>query len=316
MLGGGQRVVVVVPAYSAERNIEATSAEIDFGVVDRVIVVDDASHDHTLQRAKSCNALVVAHKMNQGYGANQRTCYGLALDDHADIVVMVLGDYQYSPRLIPSLAGLIASGHYDMALGSRFLGNGAREGGMPWWRYLANRVLTAFENAVVGQKLSEYHTGLRAFSRDLLVSMPFHQFSNDFVFDSEALAYAVASGARIGEVSCPTRYSPDSSSISFRRSIRYGLGVVRTSLACRRSFDGHGRGIFTGVTKSVHGERGSLSPVAKTVEFHAPRPMSQSLLEVGSAGDGDRIAGLIADPPALVGTPHGEEARMPSTQAV
>lgn len=316
MMLGGQRVVVVVPAYNAERTIEATIAEIDFNIVDRVIVADDASHDHTVQRAKGCNALVVTHQKNQGYGANQRTCYGLALDDHADIVVMVHGDYQYSPRLIPALAGLIASGHYDMALGSRILGNGAREGGMPWWRYLANRVLTAFENAVVGQKLSEYHTGLRAFSRDLLMSMPFNQFSNDFVFDSEALAYAVASGARIGEVSCPTRYSPESSSISFRRSIRYGLGVVRTSLACRRSLDGHGRGIFTGVTKAVHGERSSLPPVAKTVELHDSRPTSHSLREVGSVGDGDRTEILGADKPALVGTPLGERAQMPSTRAI
>ncbi|WP_298341560.1 glycosyltransferase family 2 protein [Ferrimicrobium sp.] len=313
---GGKRVVVVVPAYNAERTIEATIAEIDFGVVDRVIVVDDASNDHTVQRAKRCNALVVTHQKNQGYGANQRTCYGLALDDHADIVVMVHGDYQYSPRLIPALAGLIASGHYDVALGSRILGNGALEGGMPWWRYLANRILTAFENVVVRQKLSEYHTGLRAFSRDLLVSMPLGQFSNDFVFDSEALAYAVASGARIGEVSCPTRYSPDSSSISFRRSVRYGLGVVRTSLACRRSLGGRGRGIFTGVTKIVHGERSSLPLEVENTESHTPRPTTRSFREMSSVGDTDRIGVSVTGARVLVSTPHGEEAQMPSTQAV
>ncbi len=265
---GGKKVIVVVPAYNAEGTIERTLAEIDRSVVDEVIIVDDASRDRTSELAQVRGDSVITHTANRGYGANQRTCYGEALRRGADIVVMVHADYQYSPRLIPALAGLIASGHYDVALGSRILGNGARTGGMPWWRYVANRALTALENALVGQKLSEYHTGLRAWSREILDALPLAELSDDFVFDSQTLALAILAGANIGEISCPTRYMEEASSINFRRSIRYGLGVVRVSLACRRALRGRPRGVFRSV---------SMLDVPRSVDQHrhvgiAPAP--------------------------------------------
>ncbi|MCL5972883.1 glycosyltransferase family 2 protein [Ferrimicrobium sp.] len=265
---GGKKVIVVVPAYNAEGTIERTLAEIDRSVVDEVIIVDDAGRDRTSELAQVRGDSVITHTANRGYGANQRTCYGEALRRGADIVVMVHADYQYSPRLIPALAGLIASGHYDVALGSRILGNGARTGGMPWWRYVANRALTALENALVGQKLSEYHTGLRAWSREILDALPLAELSDDFVFDSQTLALAILAGANIGEISCPTRYMEEASSINFRRSIRYGLGVVRVSLACRRALRGRPRGVFRSV---------SMLDVPRSVDQHrhvgiAPAP--------------------------------------------
>lgn len=213
-----------------------------------MIIVDDASRDRTSELACTHGDLVITHAANRGYGANQRTCYGEALRRGADIVVMVHADYQHSPRLIPALAGLVASCHYDVALGSRILGNGARKGGMPWWRYVANRALTALENVLIGQKLSEYHTGLRAWSKEVLESLPLEELSDDFVFDSQTLALAVVAGANIGEISCPTRYMSGASSINFLRSIRYGLGVVSVSLACSRALHGRPRGIFRSVT--------------------------------------------------------------------
>jgi glycosyltransferase involved in cell wall biosynthesis len=239
----GKRVIVKVLTYRAER----TLTEIDRSVVDEIIVVDDASGDATAELANACGVSVVRHKANAGYGANQKTCYTEALRRGGEIIVMVHADYQYSPRLIPALAGLVASGHYDVALGSRILGGGAKEGGMPWWRYGANRVLTAIENLLLGQKISEYHTGLRAWSREVLTMLPLNDLSDDFVFDSQTLALAIVAQAAIGEVSCPTRYMSDASSINFWRSIRYGLGVLGVSLAGHRALHGRPRGVFTAI---------------------------------------------------------------------
>jgi glycosyltransferase involved in cell wall biosynthesis len=213
--------------------------------VDEIIVVDDASGDATAELASACGVSVIRHRSNTGCGANQKTCYENALRRGGDIIVMVHADYQYSPRLIPALAGLVASGQDDGALGSRILGGGAKEGGMPWWRYSANSVLTAIENLLLDQKVSAYHTGLRAWSREVLTMLPLNDLIDDFVFDSQTLGLAIVAGAAIGEVSCPTRYMSDASSINFRRSIRYGLGVLGVSLAGHRALRGRPRGIFT-----------------------------------------------------------------------
>jgi glycosyltransferase involved in cell wall biosynthesis len=242
---GGKRLVVVVPAYNASSTLEATVGDLDRLVVDQVIVVDDGSRDSTAELAERLGCRVVRHERNMGYGANQKTCYREALAAGADIVVMVHGDYQYSPRLVPALAGLIASGHYDIALGSRILGNGAREGGMPRWRYVANRGLTFIENMLVGQKLSEYHTGLRGWSSQVLRQIPLAALSDDFVFDAQILAIAIYAGWRIGEISCPTRYHAEASSINFRKSVLYGFGVLSAAIGCRRAQHGSPRGMFT-----------------------------------------------------------------------
>lgn len=231
----GRRVIVVVPAFNAESTIARTIEDLISDFVDMVIVVDDASTDATFSIASSFNVKAIRHVSNRGYGANQKTCYAAALEAGADIAVMVHGDYQYSPKLVPALAGMIASGHYDVALGSRILGGGALTGGMPWWRYFANRWLTMTENILLRQKLSEYHTGLRAWSREVLEALPLSQLSDDFVFDSQMLALAIYYGYRVGEMSCPTRYDQDASSINFRRSVRYGLGVLRVSVDYSRS---------------------------------------------------------------------------------
>jgi len=246
---GNQRVVVVIPAYNAARTIETTIRELDRSVVDEVIVVDDASPDNTAYLASTLGCGVIRHDRNIGYGGNQKTCYSAAMQAGADIVVMVHGDYQYSPRLVPALAGLIASGHYDVALGSRILGNGAKEGGMPWWRYLANRGLTFAENILVSEKLSEYHTGLRAWSIEVLQGTPFELLSDDFVFDAQMLALTIYAGYRIGEISCPTRYHKEASSINLLRSIRYGFGVLATALECRRAKRGSPRGVYACVKR-------------------------------------------------------------------
>ena len=232
---GGRKVVVVMPAYNAERTIEKTWSEVVAQeVVDEVIVVDDASQDSTVERARGLDKVTVhVHPSNRGYGANQKTCYRLALDSGADIVVMVHPDYQYTPKLIPAMAGLVASDLYDCVLASRILGGQALEGGMPAWRYVANRFLTLAGNMLLGTKVSEFHTGYRAYSRRLLERLPLDANSDDFVFDNEVLAEAVWLGHRIGEVSCPTRYSPESSSINFRRSVRYGLGCLVTGATFR-----------------------------------------------------------------------------------
>jgi glycosyltransferase involved in cell wall biosynthesis len=230
---GGRRVCVVMPAYNAQKTLERTVAEIDRSVADDVILVDDRSSDDTLAVAQRLGLHTLAHERNRGYGGNQKTCYAEALARGADIVVMIHPDYQYSPRLLPAMAGLVASGHFDCVLGSRILGVGARRGGMPLWRYVANRGLTFLENLLLGYKLSEYHSGYRAFSRRVLLTLPLEENSDDFVFDNQMLAQTLWFGFDIGEVSCPTRYFGEASSINFRRSVVYGFGVIRTALEYR-----------------------------------------------------------------------------------
>jgi glycosyltransferase involved in cell wall biosynthesis len=230
---GEQRVVVVFPAYNAEKTLEWTYREIPFGIVDQVILVDDGSSDRTVRVAERLGIDHIVHRVNKGYGGNQKTCYRAALEAGADIVVMVHPDYQYSPRLIPALAHLLASGHYDVALGSRILGRDALRGGMPPYKYVFNRGLTLFQNLLTGEKLSEYHTGFRAFTRRLLAELPLEANHDDFIFDNQMLAQAIYFGFRIGEVSCPTRYFAEASSIPFRRALGYGLGVIRVSLLYR-----------------------------------------------------------------------------------
>lgn len=225
----GKKIVVVMPAYNAEQTLERTYAEVPHDIVDTVLVVDDGSHDQTAALARRLGIATMVHPVNRGYGGNQKTCYRTALAMGADIVVMVHPDYQYSPRLISAMAAMITSGHYDVALGSRILGGETLHGGMPLYKYFFNRVLTFAQNLGLGAKLSEYHTGFRAFSRQVLLTLPLEENSDDFVFDNEMLGQAVFFGFRIGEISCPTRYMDDSSSISFRRSVRYGLGVLRVT---------------------------------------------------------------------------------------
>ena len=226
----GKRVVVVMPAYNAERTLEQTVAEVPRDYVDQIVLVDDGSHDGTVARARALGLHTVVHPKNRGYGSNQKSCYREALRLGADIVVMVHPDYQYSPRLIVALAGMIASGHYDAVLGSRILGGGALRGGMPLYKYVANRILTLLQNLCLKAMLSEYHSGFRAFSAELLRTLPLEENSDDFVFDNEMLAQTLWFGFQLGEASCPTRYMEEASSISFRRSVRYGFGVLGVSL--------------------------------------------------------------------------------------
>jgi glycosyltransferase involved in cell wall biosynthesis len=231
----GKRIAVVLPAYNASSTLEQTVTEIDRDVIDDVLIVDDASTDGTVTVARHLGLEPIVHDTNRGYGGNQKTCYAAALRRGADVVVMLHPDYQYSPRLVVPMAGMIAYGDYDFILGSRILAQSAVKGGMPRYKYVANRALTLFENILVQQKLSEYHTGLRAFSRELLYRLSLDENSDDFIFDNQMIVQALAAGARIGEISCPTRYAADSSSINFRRSLRYGLGVLRTSVQYRAS---------------------------------------------------------------------------------
>ncbi len=230
-----KKVVVVMPAYNAASTLQITYSEVmSQGVVDEVVVVDDASHDETLKIAKSLpNTVVYRHPENRGYGGNQKTCYRLALDRGADITIMVHPDYQYTPKLIPAMASLIGNELYHCVLGSRILGGYALKGGMPIWRYISNRFLTLAGNVLMGAKLSEYHTGYRAFSRKLLLDLPLEKNSDDFVFDNQMLAQTLWYGYTIAEVSCPTRYMTDSSSINFSRSVKYGLGCLATATRFR-----------------------------------------------------------------------------------
>ncbi len=228
-----QRVIVVLPAYNAERTLERTVEEIPRDIVDDIILTDDASRDGTTELARRLGLHTIRHDRNRGYGGNQKTCYAAALARGADIVVMLHPDYQYSPRLVTAMVSMIASGHYDVVLGSRILGGGARQGGMPLYKYVANRGLTLAQNLLMGQKLSEYHTGYRAWSRSVLERLPLLRCSDDFVFDNQMLALAVRDGFSIGEISCPTRYFAEASSINFRRSVTYGMGVLGTSLGFR-----------------------------------------------------------------------------------
>ncbi len=232
-----KKVVVVMPAYNAEKTIVKTYNEVMAqGVVDLVILVDDASPDNTAKvAAKLPLTKVFVHERNLGYGGNQKTCYRLALEEGADIVIMVHPDYQYTPRLIPAMASLIGNGLYHCVLGSRILGGYALKGGMPVWKYIANRFLTLTENVLIGAKLSEYHTGYRAFSRELLLKLPLTNNSDDFVFDNQMLAQIVWFRYTIAEISCPTSYFAEASSINFKRSMEYGFGCIRTALAFRLS---------------------------------------------------------------------------------
>ena len=225
----GKRIAVVMPAYNAEMTLEATVNELT-DVVDIKILVDDSSRDQTAELSNKLGVQTFVHDSNYGYGRNQQTCYHEALVAGADIVVMVHPDYQYTPLLVPAMAGMVASGVYDMVLASRILGGGALRGGMPFYKYVANRLLTGFQNLFLGVKLSEYHTGFRAFSRELLETLPILENSDDFVFDNQMIAQAVMFGFRIGEISCPTKYFDEASSINFRRSVTYGLGVLSTTL--------------------------------------------------------------------------------------
>ena len=229
----GKRVVVVLPAYNAARTLERTVAALPRDVVDDVLLVDDASRDATVAIARSLGLRTYVHARNRGYGGNQKTCYREALALGADIVVMVHPDYQYDPRLVAPMASMVAAGVYDVVLGSRIIGNGALRGGMPKYKYVSNRILTAIQNLLLGEKLSEYHTGYRAFARTVLETLPLDRNSDDFVFDNQILAQVFWFGFRVGEVSCPTEYAPESSSITFRRSCVYGWGVLRTSLEYR-----------------------------------------------------------------------------------
>ncbi|MGA2032278.1 MAG: glycosyltransferase family 2 protein [Thermoguttaceae bacterium] len=226
-----KKVIVVMPAYNAEHTLLKTYDEVMAqDCVDNVVIVDDASHDATARVARQLpSAVVHVHDVNRGYGGNQKTCYRLALEAGGDIVIMVHPDYQYTPKLIPAMVALIGNGLYHCVLGSRILGGYARKGGMPLWRYLPNRVLTAVENMVLGAKLSEYHTGYRAFSREVLEALPLEANSDDFVFDNQVLAQIIWFGYTIAEISCPTRYAADASSISFRRSVQYGCGCLTTA---------------------------------------------------------------------------------------
>lgn len=236
-----KKIVVVMPAYNSAATLQRTYEELPLDIVDEVIVVDDLSEDSTAEIARQIGVThVFEHQVNKGYGGNQKTCYQHALSLDADIVVMIHPDYQYSPKLLTALCSLIAEGLFDCTLGSRILGVGALKGGMPPYKYVANRFLTLFQNLVLGYKLSEYHTGYRAFSRELLERLPLDRNSDDFVFDNQMLAQIIYAGFNIGEVSCPTHYTPDSSSIGFARSVVYGLGVVRTSIAFRL----HRRGLI------------------------------------------------------------------------
>jgi glycosyltransferase involved in cell wall biosynthesis len=224
----GKRIAVVMPAYNAEKTLEKTVRELP-GTVDIKILVDDSSKDNTAVLSEKLGVQTFIHDKNYGYGRNQQTCYREALNAGADIVVMVHPDYQYTPSLVSAMASMVASGVYDVVLGSRILGGGALKGGMPFYKYVANRLLTAFQNVFLGAKLSEYHTGFRAFSREVLQTLPLLENSDDFVFDNQMLAQSVMFGFRIGEISCPTSYSEEASSINFRRSVKYGIGVLTTT---------------------------------------------------------------------------------------
>lgn len=229
----GKKVVVVMPAYNAEQTLRRTFDEIPHDIVDDYVLVDDASQDHTARVSRELGINTIVHPQNRGYGGNQKTCYKTALDLGADIVIMLHPDYQYTPKLITAMASLMAQGLFDCVLGSRILGVGARKGGMPVYKYISNRVLTLLQNLIIGYKLSEYHTGYRGFTREILETLPLEENSDNFVFDNQMLAQIIYAGYRIGEITCPTRYMDDSSSINFKNSSVYGLGVLKVSLLFR-----------------------------------------------------------------------------------
>lgn len=230
----GNKIVVVLPAHNAARTLEQTYREIPIDIVDEVVLVDDRSSDETLALAKALGIKhAILHDANRGYGGNQKTCYDTALGLGADIVVMLHPDYQYTPKLVRAMVSVLVEDVYDIVLGSRILGNGALEGGMPLYKYVANRALTLFENIVTGQKLSEYHTGFRAYRRRVLEGIPYHRNSDDYIFDNQALIQAHALGFRIAELTCPTKYFAEASSINFRHSLRYGVLCCATAVQYR-----------------------------------------------------------------------------------
>jgi glycosyltransferase involved in cell wall biosynthesis len=227
----GKKIVVVLPAYNAAQTLESTYREIPFDIVDEVVLVDDASRDNTVHVGTSLGIKhIIVHEVNKGYGGNQKTCYDVALGLKADIVIMLHPDYQYTPKLIPAMASIIANNIYPVVLGSRILGKGARTGGMPVYKYYFNRMLTFIQNLLINQKLSEYHTGYRAFSKEVLMGINYHTNSDDFVFDNQMLSQIFMAGYDIAEVTCPTKYFEEASSINFRRSVTYGIGVLKVSL--------------------------------------------------------------------------------------
>jgi glycosyltransferase involved in cell wall biosynthesis len=229
---GGKKAIVVMPAYNAELTLEKTVAEVPSSI-DEIILVDDRSTDRTAELARRLGLTTIVHEQNRGYGGNQKTCYAEALRRGADIVIMVHPDYQYTPKLIPAMAECIASGLYDVALGSRILGGRSLQGGMPLYKYVANRFLTTTENLLISEKLSEYHTGYRAFSRRVLLTLPLNENDDDFVFDNQMLVQAAYFGFRMAEITCPTLYFADASSINFKRSVKYGIGVLGTAVQFR-----------------------------------------------------------------------------------
>ncbi|MFN5113678.1 MAG: glycosyltransferase family 2 protein [Ignavibacteria bacterium] len=238
-----KKIVIVLPAYNAAKTLEQTYREIPFDIVDDVILVDDASRDHTIEVAQALGIKhVIRHENNKGYGGNQKTCYSKALELGADVVIMLHPDYQYTPKLIPAMASIIAQGLYPVVLGSRILGKGALKGGMPMYKYIANRLLTLIQNILVGEKLSEYHTGYRAFSKEVLQSLRLEENSDDFVFDNQMLSQIIYAGFPIGEITCPTKYFPEASSINLYRSSVYGLGVLAVS--CKHALQRMGLASF------------------------------------------------------------------------
>ncbi len=226
----GKKIVVIMPAYNAEKTLEQTYSEICFSMVDEVILTDDNSADKTKDVAKNLNITTIVHTKNRGYGGNQKSCYSAALKSNADIVIMLHPDYQYSPKLISAMASMIAYGEYDAVVASRMLGNSALRGGMPFYKFVANKFLTSFQNFMLGERLSEYHTGFRAFRKEILEDLPLEDCDDDFIFDNEMLSLIFYHKFKIGEVSCPTKYFPQASSINLARSIKYGLGVLKISL--------------------------------------------------------------------------------------
>jgi glycosyltransferase involved in cell wall biosynthesis len=264
-----KKVVVVLPAYNAAKTLERTVAEIPTEIVDEVILTDDHSRDNTSALALEMGLITIRHDRNRGYGGNQKTCYAAALGRGADIVVMLHPDYQYTPKLVSAMVSMIAYGEYDGVMASRILGRGALKGGMPLYKYISNRGLTLVENILIQEKMSEYHTGYRAWSRALLERLPILSCSDDFVFDNEMVVQAVHFGFRIGEISCPTKYFKEASSINFRRSVKYGFGVLGTALDFRLKRMGLAKPGFLADSETERLQPGKLDPSAQALSSNA-----------------------------------------------
>ncbi|MBQ3312037.1 glycosyltransferase family 2 protein [bacterium] len=247
-----KKIVVIMPAYNAEQTLKQTFNEIYHKLVDEVILVDDSSLDNTKELSKSLHITTIIHKSNKGYGANQKSCYKAALKANADIVIMLHPDYQYTPKLIPAIASMMAFGEYDAVIASRMLGNYALKGGMPLYKFIANKFLTTFENIMLNEKLSEYHTGFRGFTKEILENLPLESCNDDFIFDNEILALLFFNNYKIGEISCPTKYFKEASSINFVRSCKYGLGVIGISFLYRLAKCGLKLGIFKDNNKKLN----------------------------------------------------------------